>query len=79
MSTAGEQAEQDVAAVVAMIHDITNRVILPAKEKGAAFAAERAQAFLAAQSRANEANRGSEICNHSVPALCDVHDIQLPM
>jgi len=50
---------EDVAAVLAKLHDITNRVILPAKEKGAAHALQCARAFMDAQSRVAEAQEKS--------------------
>ena len=54
--------EVEVSPALAAIQDITQRVILPAKAKGPAYALERAQAFIAAQSRANA---GGQPCFHS--------------
>ena len=45
-----ESIPEDVKATLMKIHDITNRVILPAKDKGAAYALECARAFMDAQS-----------------------------
>ncbi len=74
-----KEVSKEVLEQVGKFHDITSRVIVPAKVKGIAHAMEAAQAFLRAQSRANERHRGQPLRNNSVLVVCNRCDPALPL
>jgi hypothetical protein len=59
------------------IFDITQRVILPGREKGAEYMTQRANSFLASLNR--NVHRTSEVCNSGEPPVCSGDHNSVPV
>ena len=72
--------DPETAAVLAQFHEITTRVILPAKAKGAAFAAQAAAQFMKLQSsNAEPVVRAQPLRDCGVAAVCRSNNAHLPV
>ncbi len=69
----------DAAAACAMFHDITNRVIMPAKEKGVAHAMAAAARFIDLQSRNVPSAGTQQALHHRVAFVCGDNCLHVPL
>lgn len=72
-----EEISPEVKNILAKIHDITNRVIRPAKERGPAHAIHVAQAFMAVYNR-NESG-AKPLPNNGVSSLRGSNNSDMPV